>query len=179
MKAWIWTALVILVAIVAIGSSIALGGLTLIEWYKPVSAGLIGGWIVGMFCWKISRRATGIESRAANYVIASLYAATLLVAAFYTLNFVFDDVDTEHIETVTVQRKYTKTRHRSERVGRNRYRPGRAYKVYFIEVEFDDGRTKDIEIPLSRYNRLRSGGTADLRMSTGLFGVPVIHLREK
>ena len=59
-------------------------------------------------------------------------------------------------------------------MGRNRYRRGNPYYKYILRVRFDNGRLKEIEVPLKRYNRTRTGGKMTLDLETGLWGYPVI-----
>ena len=78
---------------------------------------------------------------------------------------------------MTVESKYTKTRHRSRRLGRNRYAQGEAYKVYYIGVGLPDGRIKEMSATLKEYNRVRRGDTLAFPVERGFFGVPVIKRR--
>ena len=164
--------LLIFFAFIALAAIITLAGLTLVEWYWPVGAAVIAGCGIG---YVLRKRING--GGVVQYIIVPVYVALILAGAFYSLNYFFDDKSTQHMEQVLIERKYTKTRHRTERVGRHT-RTGPAYKVYFIDVTFADGRTKSLEIPLSRYKRIRTGQTTDLKLSKGLFGIPVISLRE-
>lgn len=159
--------LLILLAILAAGAVMTFAGLTLVDWWWPILGALVVGFIIGIF----------IDRNPVKYFLSSLYVSLILAGAFYSLNYAFPRSESAHTEQVTVSRKYTQTRHHTERVGRHT-RQGRPYTVYFIEVTFADGRQKELEIPASRYKRLRAGHTTDLKLAEGFFGIPVISLRE-
>ena len=72
---------------------------------------------------------------------------------------------------------FSKTRHRTRRVGRNRMAPGEPYKVYYLDLRLPDGRLKEMSATLGQYNRRHKGDTVALPVERGLFGVPVIKRR--
>ncbi len=161
------------IALMGLGATMVFTERTLAPWWPFWVGALALGLILGLVLAPAARYFTGWTSRPANHIAATVYLTIVGAGALYTLNYAFADKTTEHTEQVLVERKYTKTRHRSERSGRH-YRQGAAYKVYFIDVRFDDGRTTTLEIPLKRYNRLRTGAPTDLTLATGLLSAPVI-----
>ncbi|MBD5163835.1 MAG: hypothetical protein HDT09_03950 [Bacteroidales bacterium] len=167
--------LLLLVVILAFGAATVLADLTLMPWWQYWGWSLAGAIVLSIPLRGVARKVTGWQSSAGNQLIAAVYITIVAAGGLYTVNYAFADKATAHTEEVEIQRKYTKTRHRSRRVGR-RYVQGEPYKVYFIEVRFADGRTTDFEIPAKRYNRLRTGGHTNLTLATGLLGSPVIKL---
>lgn len=97
-----------------------------------------------------------------------------LAAAFYISNYALADDTTCHEEETVLVRKYRETRHHSKRVSRTHYVRGDPYYVYYMEVRFSNGRTRDIQIPMNKYIRLKKGQNLRLPVARGFWNVPVI-----
>lgn len=81
-------------------------------------------------------------------------------------------------EKGVVTRLYTKTRHQTKRVGRNHYVQGQPYKVYFMDVEFEDKNSKSIEINHGKYKKVSKGDTLGFVINKGLLGIRFFDINE-
>lgn len=168
-------AVLAMATLILIGGSITLHARTIIT----------GGWVIAISCGVAIIIVTAIvnllirddadsKSLWIKYVGGVIISAAALAFSFYGLNYWCADSSTEHIERVEVVRKYYNVRHKTQRINRRVYTTGAPYKVYYIDVEFANGRIKAQSIPFSRYRRVHKGDTINLPMEKGLFGFPVI-----
>ena len=166
--------IVCLAALGCFGLSVALQHDTLINGWIPVSVAAVLGIGTSFMGWKLWIWLTDSRNMWINAAVHAILAAGVLLAAFYSINYWGRDDDTSHIEKVKVTSRYYKLHHRTERNGRRSYSRGAPYKVYFIQVTFPDGRTKDLQLPYSEYSRLRKSDIIDIELATGFFRIPVI-----
>lgn len=126
---------------------------------------LITSWPLMKFC----KWLTGISNPMVRYIINFVALSSLFVVIILTVN----KVTSQQIEMQkgVVERLYTKTRHRTRRVGRRTYAQGPAYKVYFMDVEFGDDRTRSLEIKKKNYDDLSKGDTIGIRIKKGKLGI--------
>ena len=75
-----------------------------------------------------------------------------------------------------VSERHVEVRHKKERVGRHRYRDGKAYNVYVIKGQTADGTEVELEVGRKFYNTHREGDTISLRMGPGTLGLTVYKL---
>ncbi len=167
----------IFLTIVFYGCAMGLHGETLVDWWIPLTVAVAMALVSGAVLWRVWPRVTGSGSFLLNFMSHFAFSTGLILTLFYGLNFAFADKHTEHWEQMVVERKFSKTRHRSRRVGRNRVAPGEPYKVYYLEMRLPDGRLKEMSATLNEYNRRHKGDTVALPVTRGLFGVPVIERR--
>lgn len=147
---------------------------TLIDKWIPI---LISGavtLVAGIFMWKLWSNVTRSLEFWLNYILHTVLLTGILSGLFFTLNFCFADESTLHDERVVVERKYYKVRHKSKRISRRVYGQGEAYNVYYIDVRFANGETKDITLPFDQYRRQKVGKEMDLPVADGLFGIKVL-----
>lgn len=164
----------VLLAIGFYGMAIALQHNTFVNGWIPFSIAAVVGTTTGIWGWKMWRRLTGSESVWINFPAHAVFFTGMVLFAIYALNYYCADPATAHEEQAVVARRYTKTRHRTERVGRRGYRQGAPYKVYFIELDFPGGRSKDMELSRSQYVSRHKGDTVTLSLREGLLGLTVI-----
>ncbi|MDE7414673.1 MAG: hypothetical protein K2N05_12910 [Muribaculaceae bacterium] len=108
-----------------------------------------------------------------NFIISIVFFTFILTGSFYSLNSFFSH--SEKIkEEVTVTSKYREKHYRSQRVGRNRYVKGPAYYEYYITVKFQDGSTKNIQLPWKDYEGIKKDSELTLSLRKGLLGSNVI-----
>lgn len=151
---------------------------TLIDMWMPFSVSAILAIATVAAIGKFWRKVTSFKSFWLNCLFHAVIMTGFLSGLFYTLNFCFADEATLHNETVLVDRKYYKVRHKSVRISRKVYRQGEAYKEYFIKVRFNNGRTANIPLSYEQQRRLRVGMNIDIPVVVGLFDVSVIKRRE-
>lgn len=172
--AWI---LLGLVTVVFLGGSIALYQDTLIDWKIPVGATLVLALISASVMHRRWQWLTNTDCSTANFLCHGVFTFSIILFAFFAGNYFLADDETRHTETVIVDRKFSEERQRTRRVGRRMVRTGETYHEYFIEVRFDDGRLKKLQVPVRRYARIRTGSTLPLDIEMGYFGIPVIKTR--
>lgn len=165
---------VVIVSILSYGAIFALNGLTLISFWIPLAVAVFLATASGLALWRVWARITRRSGLALNMLLNTLVLTGPLLALFYIINYACADNRTDHTEQVVVERLYSKTRHHTRRISRRHYTQGEAYKVYYTDIRFADGRQKSFSIPYSKYSRLRSGDTLSLGLYRGGFGVPVI-----
>lgn len=106
---------------------------------------------------------------------AHAFAATgTVLFAIMALNYYGADSTSTHTEKATVVNRYVKERQQTRRIRSRVYSTGKKYNVYYMTLRFDDGRTKEMQITASRYNRVRVGRQLSFPVSRGLLGMPVI-----
>lgn len=147
---------------------------TLVEWWKPALVCLGVAALTGAVMWRWWTRLTGSSGFLFNYICHVAFATGLFLAGFYVLNRVFVDHSTEHEEKAVVTRHYSRERHKTRRSGRRYVSTGETYKVYYIEVGFASGMTKEIEVPAARFHRFHTGDSLRFELGKGLFGIPVV-----
>lgn len=173
--------------------------LTLARIAIAVAIGLMGGWSMYLYChtlvdprvpivvgvatalltlplclnwWKHVASATDRWINIICHIVTGFVTGIFLL---FTMNYYMPQAGSEHIEQAEVVRKYSEQKNRYRRVGRMRTIPAGKYTVYHAEIRFSNGRTKEISLTLSEYNRTRAGSTLTYTLATGLFGIPVFH----
>lgn len=147
---------------------------TLVEWWIPTVIALILALASGATMWRIWTRLTDSSGFIINYICHTVFFCGLFLAAIYGINRAFPRQSSIWETEAVVERKYTKTRHHRQRVSRRVYKQGAPYKVYYIELDFSDGKRKEMQVTVSRYNRIRSGSTMPLTLQKGFFGMTII-----
>lgn len=163
-----------MVVLLCYGASAGLHGETLVDWRVPVSVVVFMALVSGIAFWRMWRWLTRSDNAILNYACHVIVACGVLSALFYGCNYAFSDKDSRHVVDVSVERLYSKTRYRQQRVSRRVYRQGAPYKVYFMEAGLPDGRLKELSLSQKQYRRLHVGDTLELPVERGLFGVAVM-----
>lgn len=164
----------VLIFIICAGISAAFNGITLIPFVRPLAVVLALVLPTGFICGGVWRKLTGCDWRWVNYLCHVLCGGSILLAAFYTLNYCCADKNGTHRETATIVSKYTMTRHKTKRIRRNTYGQGEAYKVYCIDLRFECGVEKRRELKPEKYRKLRVGDILPVSVRRGLFGIDVV-----
>ena len=165
-----------LTVIVALGFSMALHSFTIIDWWKPAAACAILALPASIWLAKYMRRLTQNILIYLEYPVAYIFIFSILLAAFYSSNFYLSDHRSGYEYHAPVVKKYSQERKRTYKVGRRGYRETK-YRVYIIEIEMKDGKTKKMEKPLKEYNSIKKGSSLKLFIEDGLFSIPVIKPR--
>ncbi len=166
--------IIIAVCLLSYGAALALVSRTLISGWIPFVVSFFITVLSGTTLWKAWRKITETENFWINYICHIVASTGIVTTLLLGCNYYFADADTLHTETVTIERKYTKTRHRSKRVGRRYTTSGEPYKVYYMEIKFSDGRLKEQSLTFERYRKVKKGMSLELPVAKGLFGISVI-----
>lgn len=118
---------------------------------------------------RIAKRRWLILPASMLFLVPVLLAAILLVDRTRIRN-------EEHC-TAVAERVFTKTRYRSERVGRRSYKRGAPYKVYYMTLRLEDGLTKEIGITAENYRHVHREDSVGIIVREGLFGLRHIDTR--
>lgn len=164
----------LLVGVVGYGSMMGFARETLIDMWIPISISGAVALISGIFLFKLWRNVTCSSKFWINYLFHVVWLTGVLSGLFLSLNFIYADETTLHEETVVVEKKYYKVRHKTKRISRRVYGQGEAYNVYYIGIRFVDGKTKDITLSFEQYRRLKVGAEIEFPVSDGLFGIRVL-----
>lgn len=167
--------LVILLAftIILLGIAVALQGRTLVEWWKPAAICLIPAIIVGAAAGNALRRLTRWSRRWLNAAAMSVISFSVLLGAFYALNYYKTDNSGAGTFDAVVAQKYTQERYDTKRVGRRTVR-GQKRTVYNVVITLPDESTKKISVTPGQYARTRIGQKFAIQIENGFFGLPVI-----
>lgn len=130
--------------------------------------------LTGTMTWRKWRSLTEHNGFIPNYLCHFMIATGMTAAITYSTNYVWADPKSRHTEQVTIEKCYYKTHYNTQRIGRNRVRRGKAYKVYFMDVTFSNGQHKTLQIPVKQYRTMRTGSVMPLTMELGMLGMPVI-----
>lgn len=164
-----------LVSLGCYGLSIAIHHDTLINGWWPIAIATVVAVITSMWGWKLWIWLTDMKAVWINCIVHIVITTSILLASFYSVNYWAADRASEISRQVEITSKYYKIHHRTNRTGRRSYSRGTPYKVYFIEITFPSGRTKELQLPYSEYHRLKTGSKITLQVQRGFFGIPVIH----
>lgn len=171
---FILTVVMILIGLVA--AVYSLSRYTLIRFSVPLIYFVTISLLSGVFLWKarIWGWVTGSVRFLPNFLCGSACMCVFCLSLFYICNYAFANDEEGGMRDAVVEEKYQKVRHKSRRVGRNRYARGESYNVYYMKVRFGDGPANELQIERNRYARIHVGDTIQLFVSEGLWGVPVI-----
>lgn len=169
-----WRCVAAGVVLVIYAGAVALVSRTLVDWQLVFAASALAAIFTSLISWKIWRWLTGSGRFVWNLIIGTVIFTGVFSAAYYIVNYSCADRSTTHMERAIVERVFYKERHRSKRVGRNRYVQGEAYHVYFMQVRLSNGMSKELEIPFREYRKTRKGKEINLPVAAGALGAPVI-----
>lgn len=164
----------VLVVVLAYAGAFSLSAETLVSAVPVILVAVVLAAVTFWPARMLWPRVSGIGSMWCNALLHTISVTGLLLCLFYVGNYVGADRNTFHTEQALVERKYTKTRHRTRRVNRRTTARGEPYKVYFAQLRLADDRVTDLEMSREQYGRLRSGNMVEMTVARGLFGVPVI-----
>ncbi len=165
--------ILMLLVIVAIGCAMGLQSFTLVEWWRPAAVCAFLAILPSIWIAKLIRPLASPFLKYLEYPASYILSFSILLAAFYSLNFWMSDSSSRHTYEAPVVRKYSQQRTRSHKTGRRGYKEEK-YTVYIVEIEMEDGKIKKMEKPLSEYNRIKKGSNLSLFIEDGLFSIPVI-----
>lgn len=163
-----------LVIILSIGVIIGLSSLTMTSPWFPIGASAAFAAITGTVLADKWEWLTKTNRFILNYLCHLAAVTILMAAAFYIINYAFADKESIHTVKATVERRYSETRHKTRRLRRNVYVNGEPYKVYYMELRFENGMKKSRSISLAKFNRIRKGDTINVKIAQGAFHIPVI-----
>ena len=164
---------IVFVLIASIGSVIGLQSLTLIKWWISL---LISGVMAagsGTVLWRMWQRLTGNHAFTPNFICHFVFITFLLSGLFYIVNFSASSSDVRKEKAMVIS-KYREKHHQSRRVGKNRYVSGPEYYEYYVEVDFPEGKSKNIQLPYSIYKGIKKDNDITLSLARGFFGIDVI-----
>jgi len=164
----------IIATLLCYGSIIGLSSATLINPWFPIVTALAFAAITGFAFAQKWEKFTNTASFILNYICHLIAVTGVFCASFYIVNYAFADSTTTHTVKAVVERRYSETRYKSKRIRRNVYGRGEPYKVYYMELKFDNGMRKARYINLKKFNRIRKGDTVKVDIARGALYIPVI-----
>lgn len=170
--------MVSLTVIMLYGLSLALFSMTLVDLWKIATISIATALATGLTMHSKWIKLTRCRYKTINFLCHTVATTALVASAILSINYFMRNDELAHIETVPVERIYTKTRYHSKRISRKVYTRGEPYKVYFMEIRLPDGSSKNIEIPFRNYSRLRTQKTrrATIKMTPGALGMTTINI---
>lgn len=112
-----------------------------------------------------------------SMIIFLIVACGFFFTTILSLNYFLSNNDSTIVKT-KIEKIYSENRQKQRRV-RNRYiASGETYKVYYILLDFPDGKTRKYPLSLEHYNKYislslhhrKKISTIDVTLTTGLFG---------
>lgn len=158
------------------GGSFALMALSIVSPLSILVPSLITGFLLAYFLRNIATRISNTDNLIINLLISGILLSSCTSFTLLSANFFITD-NKVHKENATIEKTYSKTFHRSRRVGRRYVTNGEPYKVYYIEVSFTDGTTKEIQLGEKGYGKLKKGDVLEFEIDKGCLGIPVIKSR--
>ncbi|MDE5874323.1 MAG: hypothetical protein K2H15_01650 [Muribaculaceae bacterium] len=76
-----------------------------------------------------------------------------------------------------VERKITKTRHKTQTTGRRTYSSGAPYYEYYLEIRYPDGSRRELKPDYKIYKKASEGDTVCLKVGRGRLGMVVVDAR--
>ena len=160
------------VTVFNIAGSIYLYHFLLTPWWIPALIFLPAAVATALPARGLWRWMTGSRNVAVNLVCHIVFAFPLLLCSALTINYATSGKHSTK-EAVVVTRVYKETRYKTRRVSRKTYVRGAPYPVYFIEIRFRDGRSRDIEVLKKTYDRISKGDSVVVDVSKGKLGMTV------
>lgn len=169
-KAKILSVVAFILAVFVTGCAMAVYRDTIVEWWMPIVVSAIVGIA---FTFGISGRVGGFGvDRFIQF--AAIFAITAAVTGFGVLavnRYGADLTQTEETQCEVV-RKYSE-QHQSGS-GRRHSGSWRTYTTWHVGLLLPDGRQKDFQVTLSRYNKIKTGSMIHMTIAPGMLGMPVI-----
>lgn len=128
---------------------------------------------MGFLCVAFFMR-ENIRADILRFILHGLFASAVCLVLSLAANYHISREGELHDEIATVQQRFTKTRHRTKRVGRRVVAQGEPYKVYYVKLRFAEGTVKDFEVPLSTYRRYSKHDTLTVTLDRGILNIPVL-----
>ena len=146
---------------------------TLVGWWLPAA----GAAVLVLFTSGVAPRmwaaVTCSGDRSVNLVCHAFAVGAIGWFALLGGNYFGADAASARDTEVTVAERIAVTRSKYNRRGRRMMKSG-TYKVYYLRLTFDDGRTKKVPVSLAQYNRARTGGRMSFHARKGLLGFTVL-----
>ncbi|MDE6283638.1 MAG: hypothetical protein K2L97_06585 [Muribaculaceae bacterium] len=120
------------------------------------------------------RKLSGRDNIYLNMALHTVVFTIILASVLLMTNYYCADFDHMPRETVIIDKKIKKTRYRTRRVSRRVYTRGAPYNVYFVNVIFADGLTRELEIPKRLYDDTHKGDTATILTGRGRLSFKVV-----
>lgn len=178
-RTWRTAGMVVLAIILfgCYGTALWLQENTVTSAWIPWGISAITAMLTGITAWRKWHSLTEYNGFLPNYLCHLVIATGMTAAIIYSANYIWADPKSRHTEQVTIEKCYYETHYNTQRIGRNRVRRGKAYKVYFMDVTFSNGRHKKLQIPAKQYRTMCTGSVVPLTMEFGFLGMPVIKER--
>lgn len=119
-------------------------------------------------------RLTGITRPWVCMILAVIAVYPALLCATLCVNYFGADEQTSHRQPAVVERVYSKTRHRTKRVGRRTITTGQTYKVWYADLKVSPICTKQLSLTHSQSQKMHAGDTIGIEVCCGALGLPVI-----
>lgn len=145
---------------------------TLVAWWWPVLIALVCSLPLipfGIRLWKVI---SGYTQQWVNILLHIAGATAIFYFLILFINFKGANFSRGKYVEVTVEKKYTKEHTRSGRRGRRDTK----YNTWHYMISFPDGRTKEVQVSLDRYNRIRTGSKLEVETAKGLLGMDVFKI---
>lgn len=166
--------LLIVALFIFIGGSMAMYSNTIVKPWIPIAGALVIALVSIPICIRWWKFVTQCSQPWVNGLCHVLFTGALLLFVFYFSNFYFAKHNTIHTERAVIERLYSETHYKTKRISRRTYGRGEPYQQYYMEVRFEDGRSKNLSLKFDDYRRLKRMDTVQLKMERGLWGIPVI-----
>ena len=151
-----------------------LAGYTLLN--VPLFIGIIGfiSLVTGVVMANRWEKITRIRHYILNFGIHVVVFGLILSFMVLLINYTTAGLSKVPPTEVTVEKKMTKTRYRSKRVGRRSYTRGEPYNVYFLELDIPERGEHSFQVSKSVYSSVKKGESATIKISRGALGMSVI-----
>lgn len=161
----------VVVTCLLLGWGCYLFGITIIQWWCPMLAALI----LAAAVWIPAREwRCNATDRPWRFCVHMAVLSVVFCWALLALNYYPASDSSLRTESAVVERKFTRERHRSRRVGRRYTYSGEKYNVYYLELRMPDGRLKEKQLTPKEYARVRTGSIMPVEVKSGLLGFDVI-----
>ena len=167
---------ILFLCIMMIAGTVSLSASTLASPSIPIAIAVILAAISAIPLYRMWKWLTRSENFLPNFICHLIVFSSAFSFSIYALNFAFPQEGTRYQIKATVEKKISKTRHHSKRVGRRYTTQGEPYKVYEIEVRLPDSVKKDFSVNVERYIYSHKGDTVILNAEKGMFGIVTLRL---
>lgn len=169
--------LLIIVMMLCLGCAVGIQGNTIIDWWIPTAIAYGAAAMTAVAGWRLWTWLSGSQNIPLNIGIHTFIGGTILLAAFYAINFWVKTDNPITPQNAEIVRAYSEEHHRTRRVGRRYVSQGEKYFTYHIDIKFPDGRQKKLSVAAGNLRSYHRGDSIEIDVQRGALGVPVIRNR--
>ncbi|MDE6305219.1 MAG: hypothetical protein K2L90_01370 [Muribaculaceae bacterium] len=147
---------------------------TVVPVMTPVAVAMGAALLTVPLSVRLWRRLVGSDNRWYNLICHIVIVGSVVYTGLLSANFYLADPSSTHTEDVTIESKSKKEHDKYQRIRRHSYRKIGVRYTYHIDVRFQSGFRKTIQVQRGAYRHYKPGNTYPFTLQRGLFGFPIV-----